>query len=179
MRLQPDTIQSTLCTAMREASRFHEPYARRVTRREPQTFQTALDRVPSRYSGLMLNVARAAFKSDNLAALLTADAYELLTTKSASPYYFWRILAETAELSRSLPFATDDVQRGIEQLRYRILIATALGQQLGKGAMPNVALLVSSQRVEMHREGFIVAKLGADLNLLDPATFELNPVFAS
>ena len=177
MRLPNDTLQSTLCGAMREAANFNEPFERRVNKRVPQTFDTALIRVPSRYSGLMLNVARHALKSDQLSALLTSDAYELVCAKAASPYYFWRILAETADHSRTLPFTVQDVQKGITELRKRILIATGLGQQLAKGPMPKVHLLVSSQRVEMHREGFIVGKLGAETNLQDASTFELNPLF--
>jgi hypothetical protein len=177
MRLPNETLQSTLCGAMREAANYHEPFERRVTRRIPQTFETALNRIPSRYSGLMLNVARRALKRDQLSALLTGDAYELVCARSASPYYFWRILADTAEHSRTLPFTVEDVQKGINELRKRILIATGLGQQLARSPMPKVHLLVAPQRVELHREGFIVCKPGAELNLLDTDTFELNPLF--
>jgi hypothetical protein len=113
-----------------------------------------------------------------LASLFSPEAYEVLCRRSASPFYFWRIVAQAAELTTALPMQVADIERGIAETRYRWLIGTALGQAMMNTAIPSAARSTPADRQKMLLEGFMVARLGSTFDAADHSTMEANPLFA-
>ncbi len=181
MRTNLNTLRAALCSAARQAANCHEAFGRRVTGkadRQHQTGETAAERVHSSYLGLIRGVASQCSGSNDLKGLFTPAAYELLCQRSASQYYFWRIVAEAAEHTKALPMEISDIEGGLQQLRHRIFLATALGQRLMAKPLSSIGRLSASERTEWQREGFIVARHGMAFNAQIADSMEVNPVFA-
>jgi hypothetical protein len=132
--------------------------------------------VPARYVGLMQGVARQCLPYDGtLASLFSPDAYALLCKRSASPFWFWRIVAHAAELTKALPMQIPDIERGVAELRHRCLIGSAWGQSLS--SRPSLSSMLTTEIVGLQREGFIVSRLGLSFDATVRETMELNPLF--
>ncbi len=183
MRINQRTLLAVIHSAAHEAANFYEPFCKRVESRDDVVLETAVSRVPSRYIGLLQGVARHFSRyvgqdPRDLSALFEQDAYERLCEVSASPFYFWRIVAHSADLAQSLPMTLSDVERGAAELKRRWLIGSALGQRLMKTHMPDVRFSTTTERKELFREGYVVPRRDRPFIAEDHFTMELNPLFA-
>lgn len=183
MRNNQKTLLAVIHSAAHEAANFHEPYCKRVDGRQEVVFETAVTRVPSRYVGLLQGVARhfdrhVGQDPRDLAALFEPDAYERLCQLSASHFYFWRIIAFSADLAQNLPMKVSDIERGAAEFKHRCFIGSALGLRLMKSQLPDIRFITSAERTELYREGFVVAKGDFPFIAADHITMEVNPLFA-
>jgi hypothetical protein len=170
----------TLLVASREAANYCEPWTKRVAERREVTAENVTDRVSPRYVSLIIDQAkRVNPKEPKISTLFSPDAYDLLCRSSASPFWFWRIVAQAADTSSTLPLSAADISEAIKEVGYRWYIGSSLGRKLmERSSLPNLQFQDRDMLVAMHREGFIVPRLGQTHNFAEPSTtLEINPIF--
>jgi hypothetical protein len=143
----------SLLVAAREAANYNEPWTKRVAERHEVTAENVTERVSPRYVSLIIDQAKRIDPKDaKISTLFSADAYDILCRASASPFWFWRIIAQAAETSNTLPLSAADINEAIKEVGYRWYIGSSLGRKLmERSSLPNLQFqdretLVSSCR---------------------------------
>ena len=179
-----ETASEVLRLAAYDAANVFEPICRRVTVGHAISSQSVLDNLPARFAGALVQIARRlqklSWKSSGDATVeclfANQEAYDFVCQKSASPFWFWRIVALSAELAKSLPLKYDDVVSGAQELRYRLAIGSAYG---GNAECLQLQSMSRGPLSDMSREGFVVAVGDVPFDLSNPATMRINPIFAA
>jgi len=113
-----------LLSVSREAAAFSEAFARKKLSPAAELSETLCQHVSPMYQRYILQivdrVSPGNAMQDNrirLELLFTEDAYVEVMARTASPYWFWRIVSVLAERSQALPFKPADVDRAVAELR--------------------------------------------------------------
>ncbi len=169
----------TLCIASREAANFCEPWSKRVSERQITSAGNVIEKVAPRYLSLIIESAKRINPADaKIPTLFSGDAYDILCRASASPFWFWRIVAQAAETSKTMPLSPADITAAIKEVSYRWHIGSGVGQKLmARNALPNLQRLDRAELVSLHREGYVVARIGKTFDITDSSTMEINPLF--
>ena len=175
------TTSTQAVTAIaRDAANFYEPWAKRIVERLPISIGNSVSRIPTRYLGQLEDVAKKVNRSSDLTSLFMPEAYELLCSKSASPFYLWRIVTQAAEFARSLPIQTQDIEAAVKEVSHRWHIGSELGRTLlERSFAPNLLHAESHDLIRMHREGYVVPKLNTTFDATSRSTMEINPLFVT
>lgn len=111
-----------LLQASRQAFALAEPFTRTRLIAKDKLLGELTDHLNPLYRryveqlALELGAERGALVID-VSVFFEPEAFELATSLSASPYWFWRIVAATAERSQELPFRVDDINEGVAEIR--------------------------------------------------------------